>query len=83
MRARPRFVGCIERVRPSGALVADENVVARSYDGHDAFLAEPERLEALVAPRLASLYDSPVPAWRRLLARETSASSGDVLYRHG
>jgi homoserine O-acetyltransferase len=27
-----------------------------SDHGHDAFLAEPERLQALVAPRLASLY---------------------------
>ncbi len=33
-----------------------------STHGHDAFLAEPEHLRALVAPRLRSLYEGLKPA---------------------
>jgi homoserine O-acetyltransferase len=37
-----------------------------SDHGHDAFLAEPERLQALVAPRLAVLYDELADSTRGL-----------------
>jgi homoserine O-acetyltransferase len=52
----PHYVrAAAERFQRSGAdsvyLELDSN------HGHDAFLAEPERLQTLLAPRLASLYD--------------------------
>ncbi|GAC1302163.1 MAG: hypothetical protein NVSMB19_11180 [Vulcanimicrobiaceae bacterium] len=51
----PRYVrAAAERFAAAGAdSVYDELV---SDHGHDAFLAEPERLHALVAPRLGALY---------------------------
>lgn len=45
-----------ERFARAGAVSHYAELV--SDHGHDAFLAEPERLEALVAPHLASLYAS-------------------------
>lgn len=45
-----------DRFARMGAISHYDELV--SDHGHDAFLAEPERLEALVAPHLASLYTS-------------------------
>ena len=51
----PRYVrAAAERFTRAGA---DSTYVELASDhGHDAFLAEPERLQALLAPRLARLY---------------------------
>ena len=45
-----------DRFARAGAVSHYEELV--SDHGHDAFLAEPDRLEAIVAPHLASLYAS-------------------------
>lgn len=51
----PRYVrAAAERFAAAGADSAYVELV--SDHGHDAFLAEPDRLQALLAPRLADLY---------------------------
>ena len=53
----PRYVReAAERFARAGADSTYLELV--SEHGHDAFLAEPERVHALVAPRLAALYDA-------------------------
>ncbi len=52
----PRYVReAAERFAREGADSTYDELV--SNHGHDAFLAEPDRLHALLAPRLAPLYD--------------------------